>query len=149
MSSNPLAQVLEIGRSQQNRPLLLAKIGSGGEDAEKQNPCVLIYAGEHADEHDAMWAAQGAIEYLLSDGTEAKQLRDQFTFLVIPMLDPDAAVAGKHEGFIASFLLKKEPLKPLPMQIGFKTGSMLESAWTWYLTSTMCNRRERPRFPAP
>jgi hypothetical protein len=104
LASNPHAKVVEIGRSTQNRPLFLAQIGGGSEGTERQKPCILIYAGEHADEQDAMWVATGAISYLCADSTTAKALRSRFGFLVIPMLDPDAAAAGAHSAIMQSFI---------------------------------------------
>jgi Zinc carboxypeptidase len=105
LSLNPLVHVIEIGRSLRNRRLLLVKIGTGDDATLRQHPCVLVYAGEHADEHDAMWVAQGAIEYLVSDNAEAQQLRDHFTFLIIPLLDPDSTFVSRHHGIITSFLM--------------------------------------------
>jgi hypothetical protein len=100
LASAPQAKVVEVGRSAKDRALLLTEIG--GTDAGR--PCILIYAGEHADEQDAGWVAQGAIEYLLSDEPEAADLRNRFTFIVIPMLDPDASAVGIHQSIISSFL---------------------------------------------
>jgi hypothetical protein len=65
----------------------------------------LLYAQEHADEQDAGWVAQGALEYLTSDAPDAAQLREHCTFLVIPTLDPDATAAGVHQAMISSFLV--------------------------------------------
>ncbi|HEX4052632.1 MAG TPA: M14 family zinc carboxypeptidase [Tepidisphaeraceae bacterium] len=104
LADNPLAKVIEVGRSTEDRSLILVKISSGVQ-GEKTLPCMLFYAGEHADEHDAMWVAQGVIEYLVSDDLAAQRLRSRFTFLIIPMLDPDASVHGTHQGMIASFLM--------------------------------------------
>jgi hypothetical protein len=99
LASNPLATVAEIGQSRNHRPLLLARIG----DLSANKPCVLLYAQEHADEQDAGWAAQGAIEYLVSNAPDAAQLREHFVFVVIPMLDPDATAIGVHQSIISSF----------------------------------------------
>jgi zinc carboxypeptidase len=100
LKNNPLVKVYEIGRSKEGRPLLAARIGDGG----AVKPCLLVYAGEHADEHDAMWVAHGLIEYLIGDSAEAVRLRTDYTFLVIPMVDPDSTVVSRHEGIIISFL---------------------------------------------
>jgi Zinc carboxypeptidase len=99
LGDNPRLKVVEIGQSKQHHPLLLAQIGSAGAD----KPCVLLYAGEHADEEDVGWAAQGAIDFLLGNAPTAIRLRQKCTFLVIPMLDPDASAAGLHQGIISSF----------------------------------------------
>ena len=100
LASNPVVTLVKIGSSVKNRPLLMAKIGTLGND----KPCVLLYAGEHADEQDAGWVAQGAIEYLSGNSPEAGRLRQRLTYLVIPMLDPDASATGTHQGIISSFL---------------------------------------------
>lgn len=88
LADSPLAKVVEVGKSQKNRPLLLVQIG-GDDDAAKSRPCVVIAGGEQANQPDGMWAAQGAIEYLLGDDDTAKALRDKCRFLIIPDLDPD------------------------------------------------------------
>jgi hypothetical protein len=102
LASNPLVKIIEVGRSTEGRPLLLAKIG-GGDSAEKTKPCILVYSREHADEQDSSWVSQGIIEHLLAETPQAKTLRDQFTVLVIPMLDPDSAEVGRHVGILSSF----------------------------------------------
>jgi murein tripeptide amidase MpaA len=99
-----LAKLIEVGRSQGNRPLLIVEIGSQVDNAERQKPCIVIYAGEHANEHDSLWAAQGAIEYLLSDTEGARGIRDRYTFLIIPMLDPDSTAASRLTGITNAFL---------------------------------------------
>jgi hypothetical protein len=101
LALNPAATVADIGRSQTGRPLLIAQIGTPKID----KPCILLYAQEHADEQDAGWVAQGALEYLASDAPDAADLQNHFTFLVIPMLDPDATAAGVHQAMISSFLV--------------------------------------------
>jgi hypothetical protein len=100
LQSNSEIEVTQIGHSAKGRPLLVTQIGTASSD----KPCVLIYAGEHADEQDAGWVAQGAVEYLLSDSPAAQELRQRYAFLVIPLLDPDASAAGIHESIISSFL---------------------------------------------
>jgi hypothetical protein len=101
LAANSLAKIVQVGQSRQGRPLLLLQIGQ----PEAGKPCVLIYAGEHADEHDAMWVARGAADYLLSADPSAAALRQKFTWLIIPMLDPDSSFVSRHEGIIISFLM--------------------------------------------
>jgi len=103
LTNNPAAKVITVGASKEGRPLRVVKIGDGTEADEKRKPCVLIFAREHADEQDSSWAAQGAIDFLISDAPEARQIREKFTFLVIPLLDPDGAVIGVYEHIIGSF----------------------------------------------
>jgi murein tripeptide amidase MpaA len=39
---------------------------------------------------------KGVIDFLISDTTEAKALRDQFVFKIIPMLNPDGVINGNY-----------------------------------------------------
>lgn len=95
-----ICEVAEIGRSREGRPIKLVKIGSGGED---RKPCVLLYSREHPTEHDTSWVAEGAILYLLSNHPEARAIRQRFTFLVIPILDPDGAVKSQYVNITYTF----------------------------------------------
>ena len=103
-AGNPAVRVITVGTSEKGRPLQVVKIGEGGAVEEGRKPCVLVFAREYGDEQDSSWAAQGAIEFLISDAPEARQIRDKFTFLVIPVLDPDGAAIGVWEHIILSFL---------------------------------------------
>jgi hypothetical protein len=96
-------EVIKIGESAKGNPLTLIKISRGEEQSEKENPCILIYAREHCDEPDSSWAAQGALRFLLGDSAEANALRDQFTFIIIPMIDPDGFAAARHENVCLTF----------------------------------------------
>ena len=106
LRENPAVKVVEIGRSRGGRPLLMARIGSSDAARQETNPTVVIYAGEHATEPDAMWMAQGAIQYLATDSPAAIQLRDRCNFLIIPMMDPDSTAASRLEGIISGFLVR-------------------------------------------
>jgi tetratricopeptide (TPR) repeat protein len=104
LASNPLADVAQVGHSPLGRPLLIVTVGETNK-LEPRKPTILVYAGEHADEHDTGWVAQGLIERLLDNTTSAKNLRDRFTFLILPIFDPDSAVVSRHEGAIGGFLM--------------------------------------------
>jgi hypothetical protein len=95
-------KLVEIGRSSLNKPLLMAEIG-GDDRPAGVKPCVLAYSCEHADEPDSGWAAHGMIDFLTGDSSSAKELCNRFTFLIIPMFDPDTAILGEHERIMTSF----------------------------------------------
>ena len=101
IKDRPGVQVIEVGKSKERRPLQVVRIGNGD---PKTVPCILMYAREHGSEHDSSWAVQGAIDWLTSNEPEAQALRSQTTFLAIPMLDPDAAVAAKYEMITQRFV---------------------------------------------
>jgi hypothetical protein len=89
--------VEDIGRSLCGRSLK-AVVFSGPGDASKTRPCIIAYAREHANEPDSSWAVQGMIEFLRSDtAVEAKRIRDSFTVILIPLLDPDGAAVGAYD----------------------------------------------------
>jgi hypothetical protein len=105
LAKNPRVKLIHPGRSKGGRPLLLVQIGNTDLSGERAKPCILVYAGEHADEPDAMWTALGIARFLSSDDPEAQRLREDVNFLVVPMLDPDAAAAAIHENIIGKFLV--------------------------------------------
>jgi hypothetical protein len=92
----------QAGESLSGRPLSIV-IFSGPGDAPKTRPCILVYAREHANESDASWAVQGMIEFLRSDAAGAKTIRDRFTVILIPLLDPDGAAVGAYDRITDSF----------------------------------------------
>ncbi|HVX86753.1 MAG TPA: M14 family zinc carboxypeptidase [Phycisphaerae bacterium] len=98
---SPFVSTLNIGKSAEGRRLTAVKITEASVDAARSLPTILIYAREHSDEHDASWLARGAIDWLLSQaGVNARQ---HAVFLIIPLLDPDAAVHNVHESVIETF----------------------------------------------
>jgi len=111
LTNNPAVQVITVGISGKLRPLQVVKIGEGGETGERYKPCVLIYAREYGDEQSSSWVAQGAIEFLASDTPEAREIRRQFTFLVIPVLDPDGAAMGVYDHIAGNFSRERETLE--------------------------------------
>ncbi len=102
LEDNPRATVYEIGRSPQGRPLQLVKIG-GDDEADKTRPCILVYGREHGTEQDSSWVVEGMIRFLLSDDEEAARLRDNFTFLLMPIMDPDGAAMSFYDRISYSF----------------------------------------------
>jgi hypothetical protein len=105
---NSGASVLKVGKSKESRPLRMVKIVAPSEGAAARNPCVVIYAREHGNEQDSSWAAEGAIQFLLSESPDAREIRNRFTFLIIPILDPDGAAWGSYENMIQSFAIGQE-----------------------------------------
>ncbi len=103
LAGKPGVEVITVGTSKKSRPLQVVKIGEGGKEAEKWKPCVVIYAREHGDEQSSSWAAQGAIEFLVSGEPDAQQIRRRLTFIVIPMLDVDGAAGGIYRGIGDTF----------------------------------------------
>ena len=95
--------VHDIGITPEGRPLQVIQIGGEDEKSLREKPCLLIYAREHADEHDGSWVVQGAIEYLLLEETAGARIRNFLTLLVIPIYDPDGAAQSTYHRIVDGF----------------------------------------------
>lgn len=89
----PGVTVEAIGETPEGRLLQVIALTApaGNAPPDLRRPTVLVYAGEHATEHDAGWGAVGMLHWLLSADPAAMRAREQVDWLIIPMLDPDAA----------------------------------------------------------
>lgn len=87
-------QILEAGQSKAKRPLQVLAVPKFSVNKErwKTKPVILLYAGEHATEHDAPHAIIGALQWLLGESAEARALREKCNVLLIPHLTPDDVV---------------------------------------------------------
>lgn len=61
-------------------------------DALKRRRGVLLSARVHPGETNASWMMKGAIDYLTGPSLDARILRDNFVFKVVPMLNPDGVI---------------------------------------------------------
>lgn len=101
LATNSNVRLVEVGKSRMGRPLQVVAIGPKSPAAAKHG--IVIYAGEHSQEEDSGWAAEGAIEFLAGDTLEAQEIRSQCAFLIIPCLDPDAAAMARPTGICSQF----------------------------------------------
>jgi len=90
LSENTIGRYYEIGNSFEGRPIVLVSIGNP--EAEKH---ILVISGLHGTEFPGIWAAKGIIDFLLSDSSEAKEIRNRFIVDIIPYGNPDGTVKGK------------------------------------------------------
>jgi hypothetical protein len=79
-------RVEEIGRSFQQRPIFLLRLGRGPEK-------ILLWSQMHGDEPSATPALLDIVEYLVAhgDSPEVREILEGVTLLMIPMLNPDGA----------------------------------------------------------
>ncbi|CAF1138870.1 unnamed protein product [Adineta ricciae] len=57
---------------------------------------VVVTARVHPGETNASWMMKGLLDFLLSDSPDAKLLRDNFVFKIVPMLNPDGVIVGNY-----------------------------------------------------
>lgn len=86
--AHPLVRLGVLGTSAQHRNIPLAEIGDGPTR-------LLVLAGQHPAEFGGLQAVLGIGDWLLSQVPEARALRRQHTFCLVPLLNPDGNVLGR------------------------------------------------------
>ncbi|KAF5401936.1 Cytosolic carboxypeptidase 2 [Paragonimus heterotremus] len=66
------------------------------EEPDNRKRCVIITARVHPGETQSSWMVQGMLEFLTSEDPDARLLRSQFVFKVVPMLNPDGVIVGNY-----------------------------------------------------
>ncbi len=85
------------------RGLYLLNASKPLKEGEPRRPTVLMYAREHANEHDGSWVVQGALEWLLSDDPNAARITREMNVLLMPILDADGAAESAFDRITDSF----------------------------------------------
>ena len=55
---------------------------------------VVLFGRQHPSETVGSWTIKGAIDFLMGDSDEAKYLRDNFVFKIVPMINVDGVICG-------------------------------------------------------
>lgn len=63
---------------------------------QKQKKAIVLTSRVHPGESNSSYIIKGAIDYLLSNSHNARSLRKNFVFKIIPMLNPDGVVYGNY-----------------------------------------------------
>ncbi|KAK4471559.1 hypothetical protein MN116_004976 [Schistosoma mekongi] len=58
--------------------------------------CVVITARVHPGETQSSWMMKGLMDFLISTDPDAKVLRSNFMFKLVPMLNPDGVIVGNY-----------------------------------------------------
>ena len=95
-------KVYDIGVTTGGYPMHIIIVGEQ-RPTHRPRPTLLMYGREHAQDQDASFVVQGAVQFLLSDDPRAIRLRHLYTFVFIPMLDPEGAHDGRHNRIRATF----------------------------------------------
>ncbi|KAL0490549.1 cytosolic carboxypeptidase [Acrasis kona] len=73
----------------------------------KNRKGVVISARVHPGESNASWMMKGVIDFLTGPSLDAKILRDNFVFKIVPMLNPDGVINGNYRCSLAGFDLNR------------------------------------------
>ncbi|CAD8154135.1 unnamed protein product [Paramecium pentaurelia] len=86
---NKFAVVQELCKTISKLPCPLIIIGNG-------KKAIVFLARQHPGETPSSFTLEGTIEFLMSNCMEAEVLRNNFTFYIIPMINPDGVVFGNY-----------------------------------------------------
>ena len=91
IGANPDFREEVIGKTAGGRDLLLWTIAHGD---RKDKPVIWLMFRQHSWESGSSWAGEGAIRTLLGATDESKKLREQATWKIFPLCDPDGVARG-------------------------------------------------------
>uniref|UniRef100_A0A914ZSG6 Cytosolic carboxypeptidase 1 n=2 Tax=Parascaris univalens TaxID=6257 RepID=A0A914ZSG6_PARUN len=80
---------------------------AGTREEVERREIVIFSARVHPGESNASWMMHGVVEFLLSAATAAAELRKNFVFKLVPMLNPDGVVNGNHRCSLAGIDLNR------------------------------------------
>jgi murein tripeptide amidase MpaA len=75
---------------------------------------VVVTARVHAGESNSSHVCQGIIDFLVSDNEEAKLLRQNFVFKIVPMINIDGVIHGNYRCSLSGIDLNRVYKKPDP-----------------------------------
>lgn len=86
---------------------------NGGTD-ENQIPkkCIIISGRVHPGESNGSHMMQGFLEFLCGESKQAKTLRQNFIFKIVPMLNPDGVTLGNYRTGISGRDFNREYRNP-------------------------------------
>lgn len=91
--TRPDVTVDTIGMSKEGRPLQLMHITDASVPAG-QKARVWIHGRIHPSETPGSWLLDGLVEHLTGDSEEAKAIRKQVDFYILPFINPDGVANG-------------------------------------------------------
>jgi murein tripeptide amidase MpaA len=68
---------------------------------------VFVTSRVHPGESPSSFVCEGLINYLLTDSEEVRQLRDEFIFKIVPMLNPDGVINGSYRCSLSGYDLNR------------------------------------------
>jgi hypothetical protein len=81
-------------------------------DAIKNRKGVVLMSRVHPGETNASWMMRGFLDYLTGSTLDAKILRDNFVFKIIPMINPDGVINGSYRCGLAGLDLNRVWIDP-------------------------------------
>ena len=85
---------------------------SADPEPAKQRKYIVMLSRVHPGESQASWMMKGVIDYLTGPTLDAKQLRDNFIFKLVPMVNPDGVINGSYRCGLAGVDLNRTWMDP-------------------------------------
>ena len=93
--------------------LIITSCNSDGDaEAIKHRKGIVISSRVHPGESNSSYMMKGVIDYLTGPTLNAKILRDNFVFKIVPMLNPDGVIIGNTRCSLAGVDLNRQWLEP-------------------------------------
>jgi len=92
-ASRPCVATLNLGETTAQRALVGVRVTDANVPAAEKSG-VFILAGQHGTEFAGMFAAQGALDFLVSRLPQAAALRRRYVFDILPCANPDGNAHG-------------------------------------------------------
>ena len=105
----------ELGETTDGRKLQVIRLEDPDATVPAEHATICLIAKEHATEHASSWALQGALNFLLSNSSQAETLRRGRTWLFIPIEDPDGSALSTFDQLTDRFYRSKNP--PTPSEV--------------------------------
>lgn len=80
----------------------------------KNRKGVVVFARVHPGESNSSWMMKGLIDFLTGPTLDAKIIRDNFIFKIVPMLNPDGVINGNYRCGLAGVDLNRCWTDPSP-----------------------------------
>ena len=77
------------------------------QDQIADRKCIIISARVHPGESNSSFIMEGIIEFVLSNEKEARILRDNYVFKIIPILNPDGVIVGNYRTSLSGLDLNR------------------------------------------
>jgi len=103
MRRRPLCQTL----AKNNCDMLIVTTFNSDAEAIKHRKGIVISARVHPGETNSSYMMKGCIDFLTGPSLNAKLLRDNFVFKIIPMLNPDGVINGNTRCSLAGVDLNR------------------------------------------
>ncbi|KAL5269571.1 hypothetical protein ACHWQZ_G003164 [Mnemiopsis leidyi] len=79
----------------------------------KQKRAVVVTARVHPGETNSSYMMRGFINFITGSSPDAKVLRDNFVFKIVPMLNPDGVIVGNYRSSLAARDLNRNYKNPI------------------------------------